>query len=89
MPAAKARSTNVAMPAKLGPPGTGAQAGDPSTTKKEAPDKLGVGHVQDDLARRKRTVELPATQGDRPEAHTEKYAANEEERADNEIGQHR
>ena len=37
MPAAKGSSTNAAMPAKLGPPGTGAQAGDPSTMKKEAP----------------------------------------------------
>ena len=35
--AAKGSSTNAAMPAKLGPPGTGAQAGDPSTMKKEAP----------------------------------------------------
>ena len=34
-------------------------------------DELGVGHVQDDLARRQRAVELPATQGDRPEPHAE------------------
>ena len=52
-------------------------------------NELGVGHVQDDLARRQRTVELPATQGDRPEPHAEKYAADEEKRTDDGIGQHR
>ena len=60
------------MPAKLGPPGTGAHAGDPSTMKNDAPhDELRVGHVQNNLARRQRAVELPATQGNRPEARAE------------------
>lgn len=72
MPAAKGSSTNEAMPAKLGPPGTGAQAGRSQHNEEGGShDELGVGHVQDDLARRQRAVELPATQGDRPEPHAE------------------
>lgn len=37
IPAVSGSRTNATMPAKLGPPGTGAHAGDPSTMKNDAP----------------------------------------------------